>query len=144
MSVRRAVAVSMLLGLLATSLANGQQVSNVITWPRLAGCACSPVWPPIGFYIDSITEDGRYITLEDGTIWEVQIADRAQVGGWQRDEFVNIRPIWAPIGDYEWLFTNVNGLERRAAVRPAGRVDRPSHPDQPDDCQPQSSQPDHN
>ena len=88
--------------------------------PCVSDWACGAVPSPLGFHIDTITDDGRYITLEDGSIWEVQIDHRATVAGWQSDDFVTVRRIWAPNGDYEWQFTQAGDLDWHAAVRLAG------------------------
>jgi hypothetical protein len=79
------------------------------------------VRPPAGFYIQALTEDGRYVTLENGTVWEVEIPDRATTGSWQAGDFVGIRRIWAPRDGYEWLLTRTENVEQTAAVKLAGR-----------------------
>jgi hypothetical protein len=33
--------------------------------------------PPAGLDIQDVTEGGRYVTLQNGTVWEVEISDRA-------------------------------------------------------------------
>jgi len=124
--LRFSIAVAALLvasPLLATS-ANAQDTSLANVRPCVSDWGCGGVRPPLGFYIDSVSDGGRYITLEDGTMWEVQIDFRAVTGAWHRDDFVEVRQILAPTGDYEWLFTNTEGQEWRAAVRFVGRARR--------------------
>jgi hypothetical protein len=89
---------------------------------------CGRVPRPVGLYIRAVEEDGRYLVLEDGSLWEVEISDRARTASWTPDDFVNLSWIAAPRGDFEYLLTRVGGLESRAAVRLAGR--RPGPGDQ--------------
>jgi hypothetical protein len=82
---------------------------------------CGRVPRPVGLYISAIEEDGRYLALEDGSLWEVEISDRATTASWTPDEFVNLTLIAAPRGDFEYLLTRAGYREQRAAVRLAGR-----------------------
>ncbi len=87
----------------------------------LSEWGCGPNRAPLGLYLRAVDAGGRYLTLEDGSVWEVEISDRATTASWQRDDFVGIRVISAPRGDYEHLLTRVGDLEQRAAARLAGR-----------------------
>ena len=87
----------------------------------LSDWSCGPSRAPLGLYVRAVDEGGRYLTLEDGSVWEVEISDRATSASWQPDDFLGIRPIAAPRGDYEHLLTRVGDLEQRATVRLAGR-----------------------
>jgi hypothetical protein len=91
----------------------------------LAACdsdaLCGRVPRPVGLYVRAVEEDGRYLALEDGSLWEVEISDRATTASWAADDFVNLTFIAAPRGDFEYLLTRVGDLEQRAAVRLAGR-----------------------
>ena len=103
----------------------------------LAACdsdaLCGRVPRPIGLYIRAVEEDGRYLALEDGSIWEVEISDRATTGSWAPEDFVNLSWIAAPRGDFEYLLTRVGALEQKAAVRLAGRgTEAVSRDDTPD------------
>lgn len=123
--LRVVVILSLFVGLFAaTPNATAQQSPLAQIPAQSPDWVWGPVWPPLGFYVDTVSDDGRYITLEDSTIWEVQPTDRAGVAGWQRDNFVQVHHIAAPNGDYEWLFTNVTQQDWKAAVRLAGRVRR--------------------
>jgi hypothetical protein len=129
MSGSRVSAVLFLLvgSLAVTSVTTVRAQETPLLVPSLACSAnwfCGSPWPPVGFYVDTVSDDGRYITLEDSTIWEVQSTDRAGAAGWERDNFVQVHRVAAPNGDYEWLFTNVTQQDWRAAVRLAGRVRR--------------------
>ena len=48
--------------------------------------------PPAGFDIQDVTEGGRYVTLQNGTAWEVEISDRATTAPWER------ATSWASVG----------------------------------------------
>jgi hypothetical protein len=89
---------------------------------------CGRVPRPVGLYIRAVEEDGRYLALEDGTLWEVEISDRATTASWTPDDFVNLTLISAPRGDFEYLLTRAGYREQRAAARLAGR--RPGPGDQ--------------
>jgi hypothetical protein len=82
---------------------------------------CGRVPRPVGLYIRAVEEDGRYLVLEDGARWEVEISDRATTGSWIPDDFVSLSWVAAPRGDFEYLLTRVGDLDQRAAVRLAGR-----------------------
>jgi hypothetical protein len=77
--------------------------------------------PPAGFDIQAITEDARYVTLQNGSVWEVEISDRATTGSWRSGDFVAIRRIWAPRDGYDWLLTKSENVEQSAAVKLVGR-----------------------
>src|SRR5690349_7208188 len=106
--LRLSAVLALFVGSLTVTTVKAQETPVLV--PSLACSAswfCGFAWPPLGFYIDTVSDDGRYITLEDSTIWEVQPTDRAGVAGWERDNFVQVHRIPAPNGDFEWLFTNV-------------------------------------
>ena len=89
---------------------------------------CGRVPRPVGLYIRAVEDDGRYLVLEDGSRWEIEISDRARTASWTPDDFVNLSWISAPRGDFEYLLTRAGELESRAAARLAGR--RPGPGDQ--------------
>ena len=82
---------------------------------------CGRVPRPVGLYIRAVEEDGRYLALEDGSLWEVEISDRATTASWTADDFVNLSWIAAPRGDFEYQLARVGDREQRAAARLAGR-----------------------
>lgn len=77
--------------------------------------------PPAGFDIQDVTEGGRYVTLQNETVWEVEISDRATTASWVAGDFVGIRRIWAPRNGYDWLLTKSENVEQSAAVKLVGR-----------------------
>jgi hypothetical protein len=89
--------------------------------PSLAQGLARELRHPAGFDIQAVTEDGRYVTLQNGSVWEVEISDRATTGSWQAGDFVGIRRIWAPRNGYDWLLTKTENVEQPAAVKLAGR-----------------------
>ena len=52
-----------------------------------------PRYPGIGpgHYITAVREDGRFITLEDKSQWEIAEADRHKTIAWQEMEGISIR-----------------------------------------------------
>jgi hypothetical protein len=80
--------------------------------------------PPAGFDVQDVTEGGRYVMLQNGTVWEVEISDRATTASWEAGNFVAIRRIWAPRNGYDWLLTKFENVEWSAAVRLVGRRSR--------------------
>ncbi len=122
---RFSLALSLCLSLLAITAVRAQETpSSAQVPPCVSDWSCGSVHPPLGFYVDSIVDDGRYVRLEDGTLWEVQVDSRATVAGWQQGNFVEVRRIAAPTGDYEWLFIKADAPSRQAAVRFSGRARR--------------------
>ena len=61
------------------------------------------------------------MTLQNGTVWEVEISDRATTGSWRAGNFVGIRRIWAPRDGYEWQLTKSENVDQVAAVKLVGR-----------------------
>src|SRR5690348_1409354 len=108
--LRCSIAAAALLALAASTATpvSAQDPSRAGARSCVSGWGCGGLLPPLGFYVDSVTDGGRYITLEDGTVWEVQLDFRAVTGAWQHDDFVEVRRILAPTGDYEWLFTKAD------------------------------------
>jgi hypothetical protein len=93
---------------------------------------CTPFPQPVGLYLSAVEDDGRYLALEDGSLWEVEISDRATTASWQPDQFLNLSWIAAPRGDFEYLLSRVGDREQSAAVRLAGRRPGPTGGEQLD------------
>jgi hypothetical protein len=83
---------------------------------------CDRVPRPVGQYVEGVELGGRYVTLQDGTVWEVEYSDRATVASWNSDAFVRISFISAPRDDFEYLLTRAGDLDQHAAVRLHGRA----------------------
>jgi hypothetical protein len=124
------------IAVLALALAALPAAAQTAEPVALYGCAygphCGPFPQPVGLYIAAVEQDGRYLALEDGSLWEVEIPDRATTASWVQDDFVNLSWIAAPRGDFQYLLTRVGDLEQRAAVRLAGRRPGPGGEEPPD------------
>jgi hypothetical protein len=81
---------------------------------------------PVGLDVTAVADGGRYLTRADGRVWEVEISDRATTGSWSAGDFVSLRRISAPRGDYGWLLLRRGELDQQAAVRLVGRHARAS------------------
>jgi hypothetical protein len=113
---------SLALTFASPKLAAAQTTTTVMASPScLADWWCGRARPPLGLYVRAVELGGRYVTLEDGSVWEVEISDRATAASWVSDDFVGLRWIAAPRGDFEYLLTRTGGLESRVAARLAGR-----------------------
>ena len=113
---------SLIFSLVSTRTAVAQTTATVVASPScLADWWCGRYRPPLGFYVRAVEQDGRYVVLEDGSVWEVEISDRAATAAWLADDFVGVKVIAAPRGDYEYLFTRTGFVDQKAAVRLAGR-----------------------
>jgi hypothetical protein len=113
---------SLAFSLASPSPAVSQTSTTVIASPScLADWWCGRARPPLGLYVRAVELGGRYVTLEDGSVWEIEISDRATTASWVQDDFVGLRVIWAPRGDYEYLLSRTGDFEQRAAARLAGR-----------------------
>ena len=80
---------------------------------------CSRVNLPLGFSIAEINDDGSFVTLEDGSIWEIRLPQRPVASSWQPGDFVEVRNVLAPVDRFEILLAR--GDNDRAEARLAGR-----------------------
>lgn len=80
--------------------------------------------PLAGFDIDSVTDGGRYISMRNGTVWEVEISDRATTGSWEAGDFVGVDRIWAPRDGYELQLRKSGNTDELVAVKLVGRRQR--------------------
>ena len=98
--------------------------------PQLPGCSvnCYSVVLPYGLYVSEIIDDGSYVKLEDGSVWEIRLPQRPIASSWRAGDFVRLKTIAAPVQDFEILLTQ--GDNDKAEARLAGR-DRPPQPDWP-------------
>jgi hypothetical protein len=119
-SVSRVFLVSFLLAAPLAPLL-GQETAAAGPASCLSDWACGAVRVPLGFDVRAVADDGRYLTLEDGSLWEVDISDRATTASWQAGDFVAVHPISAPRDGYEWLLTRTENVEQRVAVKLIGR-----------------------
>jgi hypothetical protein len=96
--------------------------------PQLPGCTwnCYSVVLPYGLYVKEVREGGSYVILEDGSVWEIRLPQRPVASSWRAGDFVQLKTIAAPVGEFEILLTH--GDYDRAEARLAGR-DRPPQPE---------------
>jgi hypothetical protein len=87
----------------------------------IAGCSwnCHNVTLPLGMTITEVTDGGSFVTLEDGSIWEIRLPQRPVASSWQPGEFVEVRNVLAPVDRFEILLAR--GDYDRAEARLAGR-----------------------
>lgn len=96
--------------------------------PQLPGCTwnCYSVTLPYGLFVREVTGGGSFVTLEDGSVWEIRLPQRPVASSWQAGDFVQLKSIAAPVDQFEILLTH--GDYDKAEARLAGR-DRPPAPE---------------
>ena len=99
--------------------------SNPMTSTRAGMGAEGCIWCrygvglPLGLYVREVIDGGSYVTLEDGSSWEIRLPDRPVASSWQPGDFVELKRIWAPVDRFEILLAH--GDRDEAAARIAGR-----------------------
>jgi hypothetical protein len=90
--------------------------------PQLPGCTwnCYGVVLPYGLYVREVTDGGSFVTLEDGSIWEIRLPQRPVASSWRRGDFVQLKTVSSPVDRFEILLTH--GDWDRAEARLAGRA----------------------
>jgi hypothetical protein len=103
------------LALLSASSAAAQAQSTAV------GCNwhCYRVVLPLGLTIREVIDDGSFVTLEDGSVWEIRLPQRPVASSWRPGDFVRLKTIWAPVDGFEILLAH--GDSDRAEARLAGR-----------------------
>ena len=89
--------------------------------PRLPACAwnCYSVVLPYGLYVREVVDDGSYVILEDGSVWEVRLPQRPNAASWRPGDFVQLKTIAAPVDHFEILLAHTDN--DRAEARLVGR-----------------------
>ena len=87
----------------------------------IAGCTwnCHDVTLPLGLAITEVRDGGSFVTLEDGSIWEIRLPQRPVASSWQPGDFVEVRNVLAPVDRFEILLAR--GDNDRAEARLVGR-----------------------
>ena len=80
---------------------------------------CYRVALPLGLTIREVTADGSFVTLEDGSVWEIRLPQRPVASSWVPGDFVQLKTVWAPVDRFEMLLAH--GDTDRAEARLAGR-----------------------
>jgi hypothetical protein len=88
--------------------------------PQVPGCIwnCYSVVLPYGLYVREVTDGGSFVTLEDGSIWEIRLPQRPVASSWRPGDFVQLQTIAAPVDRFEILLTH--GDFDKAEARLAG------------------------
>jgi hypothetical protein len=120
-TLRPAAFLSLILPLILAVPAAAQAQNAAAT----VGCAgyCYRVALPLGLYVKEVLEDGRYVMLEDESVWEIRLPQRPVASSWRAGDFVQLKTIWAPVDRYETLLAH--GDNDKAEARLAGRGHAP-------------------
>ena len=96
------------------------------TAPQLPGCTwnCYNVVLPYGLYVREVTDGGSFVTLEDGSVWEIRLPQRPVASSWRPGDFVQLKTIAAPVDRFEILLAH--GDYDKAEARLAGRDSPPT------------------
>lgn len=96
--------------------------------PALPGCSfnCYNVLLPYGLYVREVNGGGSYVTLEDGSVWEIRLPQRPVASSWQAGDFVVLRTLGSPVQDFDILLAH--GDYDRAEARLVGR-EKPPEPE---------------
>ena len=70
--------------------------------------------------IREVIDDGSFVTLEDGSVWEIRLNGRPVASSWKPGDFVQLKTIWAPVDRFEILLAH--GDSDRAEAKLVGRV----------------------
>jgi hypothetical protein len=89
--------------------------------PALAGCTedCHRVSLPLGLTVREVIDGGSFVTLEDGSVWEIRLPQRPVASSWRPGDFVQLKNINAPVGLFEVMLAR--GDTDRAEARLVGR-----------------------
>jgi hypothetical protein len=85
---------------------------------------CYRVALPLGMAIREVIDDGSFVTLEDGSVWEIRLNGRPVASSWKPGDFVQLKTIWAPVDRFETLLAH--GDSDRAEAKLVGRVRTPA------------------
>ena len=101
-----------------TTTAAAQAQSAVAEPPRCIW-SCYRVLLPYGLSIREVTAGGSFVTLEDGSVYEIRLPQRPVASSWQPGDFVQLKNVGAPVDRFEILLAR--GDTDRAEARLAGR-----------------------
>ena len=114
-TLRLVAMLSTVLTCFAVATAGAQSPSTI------AGCTwnCYNVTLPLGLTITEVRDGGSFVTLEDGSTWEIRMPQRPVAASWHPGDFVEVRNVLAPVDRFEILLAM--GDSDRAEARLAGR-----------------------
>jgi hypothetical protein len=100
----------------------GAATAQTQSGPQTPGCTwnCYSVVLPYGLHVREVTDGGSFVTLEDGSIWEIRLPQRPVASSWRPGDFVQLKTISAPIDRYEILLAH--GDHDRAEAKLVGRT----------------------
>ena len=101
----------------------GQETATAGPNSCLSDWACGALRAPLGFDVRAVADGGRYLTLEDGSLWEVDISDRATTAAWQPGEFVADLDAHGVGADFDGHFDGGAGMEHGVGDDLAGQQD---------------------
>lgn len=65
-----------------------------------------PRTAPVGDRVLRNIDDGSFVMLADGTMWEINLPDRPTSDTWTAGDYVIVRRDPAPVGDYDYILVN--------------------------------------
>jgi hypothetical protein len=118
--------IAFLIPVLALTLATHAAAQAQSSSSDAVGCGqrCYRVALPLGLYVQQVIEDGRYVMLEDGNVWEIRLSQRPVASSWRPGDFVQLKTIWAPVDRFAVLLAH--GDNDKAEARLAGRGHAPA------------------
>jgi hypothetical protein len=93
--------------------AQATSASTTCTWN------CHNVHLPLGLAVAEVIDGGSFVTLEDGSVWEIRMPQRPVASSWVPGDFVELRNVLAPVDRFEILLAH--GDSDYAEARFAGR-----------------------
>jgi hypothetical protein len=106
-----------------TTTAAAQAQTAMAEHPRCIW-SCYRVLLPYGLQIHEVTDGGSFVTLEDGSVYEIRLPQRPVASSWQPGDFVQLKNVGAPVDRFEILLAR--GDTDRAEARLAGRKRLPA------------------
>ena len=100
-------------------LAAAPASAQTATPARVSAWVSYDVMLPYGLHVRTVTDGGSFVTLEDGSIYEIRMPQRPVASSWQPGDFVVLKSIGAPVGNFEILLSH--GDSDRAEARLVGR-----------------------
>jgi hypothetical protein len=88
--VNKTVALALIAVGLCTGCARARPTARAVGEPR-AAAAASYTGLGGGHLLRSVSGDGRYVTLEDGSLWEIEPGVRFQTVDWQLQAPITVR-----------------------------------------------------
>lgn len=87
----------------------------------IAGCTwnCHRVDLPLGLAVAEVAAGGSFVTLEDGSVWEIRLPQRPVAASWRPGTFVELTNVQAPVDRFRIVLAH--GDNDRAEARLIGR-----------------------